>query len=275
MNNTGAPGNQEKVPLSILGLIGSPRNEDSYTYKIIRQIEDKMNAIQPTRVEYIFVQKTGVPFCDGCLSCVHVGEEACPEYEKIGPIAAKMDQADGLILGSPIHTFNVTGLMKNFVEYFMYKRNRPSFFGKKAIVTATASGGGHKIVLDFLESTAQAWGCDVVSRLGISSAQMHKDQYLALVDDYTEETARLFVEAINEGELAKVQFKQLVNFHAMQNMTRNQKGTKNYEYWMERDWLDADYYTNAPVSPLARFGANYIAKRMRKAIRKGNIKPIR
>ena len=51
--------------------------------------------------------------------------------------------------------------MKNFVEYFMYKRNRPSFFGKKAVVFATAAGGGHKVVLDFLEGTAEGWGCDV------------------------------------------------------------------------------------------------------------------
>ena len=152
-------------PVKIVALIGSPRNEDSWTYKNIRLIESKMNAIQPTEVEYVFVQKLKVPFCDGCLSCVRVGEQSCPEYELIGPVAAQMDAADGLILGAPVHTFNVTGLMKNFVEYFMYKRNRPSFFGKKAVVTTTASGGGHKIVLDFLENTATAWGCDIVTRM--------------------------------------------------------------------------------------------------------------
>ena len=174
----------------LLALIGSPRNEESYTYKVIRLIEKKMNAIQPTEVEYVFIAKTGVPFCDGCLHCVTVGEASCPEYSIIGPIAAKMDAADGLILGAPVHTFNVTGLMKNFVEYFMYKRNRPSFFGKKAIVTATASGGGHNVVLDFLEGTAQAWGCDVVTRLGISSAQMKKERYIKLVEESTEDVAK-------------------------------------------------------------------------------------
>lgn len=38
-----------------------------------------------------------------------------------------------------MNTFNVTGLMKNFVEHFMCKPNRPSFFGKKAVVATTAS----------------------------------------------------------------------------------------------------------------------------------------
>jgi multimeric flavodoxin WrbA len=65
--------------IGILALIGSPRNDESWTYNVIRQIERKLNAIRPTRVEYVFIGKLGVPFCDGCLSCVRLGEEACPE----------------------------------------------------------------------------------------------------------------------------------------------------------------------------------------------------
>jgi len=262
-------------PLKILAFIGSPRNEESYTYKIIRQLAEKMTAIRPTEIEYVFVLKTGVPFCDGCLSCVNVGESACPQYSTIGPIAAKMNVADGLILGAPVHTFAVTGLMKNFVEYFMYKRNRPSFFGKKAVVTCTASGGGHKGVLDFLEGTAQAWGCDVVSRLGISSSQMKKERYAAIVDKLTDEIAHQFVGAIDQGELAEAKFGQLVNFRAMQNMTRAQKGSVNYAYWEKRDWLEAEYYTDAPVGLWAKLMAGHIAKKMRAAIRKGNVQPVR
>ena len=186
-----------------------------------------------------------------------------------------MDAADGLILAAPVHTFAVTGLMKNFVEYFMYKRNRPSFFGKKAIVFATASGGGHKNVLEFLQGTAQAWGCDVVARLGVSSSQMHKPAYRELLDEDAGDVARTFVAAIRKGGLGSPSFRQLMNFRAMQNMTRNQPDSVNYRYWEERDWLDARYYTDAPVSPWARVAAGYIAKKMRKAIRKGNIKPVR
>jgi multimeric flavodoxin WrbA len=261
--------------IRILAFIGSPRNEDSYTNKVIQRIGERMNAIQRTDIEFVFLQKVGVPFCDGCLSCVNVGESACPEFATIGPIAQKMDEADGIILGAPVHTFNVTGLMKNFVEYFMYKRNRPSFFGKKAVVTTTASGGGHNVVLDFLEGTATAWGCDVVSRLGISSAQMKKEKYQQLVDESVDDVAQAFVAAINKGELGSPKFRHLMNFRAMQNMTRNQKGSVNHRYWQERDWLDAEYYTDVPISPFARFMAGYVARKMRKSMRKGNIKPYR
>lgn len=262
-------------PLKILALVGSPRNEDSWTYKNMRIIEEKMSAIQPVEFEYIFVQRLNIPFCDGCLKCINVSESACPDFAIIGPVAAKMDAADGLILGSPIHTFNITGLMKNFVEYFMYKRNRPSFFGKKALVTATASGGGHTVVLDFLEQTANAWGCDVVGRVGISSTQTKKPKYMAKVHAVAEEVAATFVREINDGELGSPKFRHLMNFRAMQNMTRNMKDSVNYRYWKEHGWLDKEYYTDVPINVFARLMAGYIAGKMRSSIRKGNQAPYR
>lgn len=262
-------------PLKILALIGSPRNEDSYTCKVIRLIEARMNEIQSTEVDYVFIGKTGLPFCDGCLSCVTAGASTCPQYPIVGPIAARMKEADGLILGAPVHTFNVTGLMKNFVEYFMYQRNRPSLFGKKAVVTTTASGGGHAVVLDFLEDTATAWGCDVVSRLGISSSQMQKPAYQRQVEGCAGDVARGFIEAIRKGEFGSPRFRHLMNFRAMQNMTRRQPDSINHAYWVERGWLDASYYSSAAINPFARLLAGYIARRMRKSIRRGNVRPVR
>lgn len=261
--------------LKILALIGSPRNERSYTHQVIRLIEAKMNEIQATEVDCVFIEKAGLPFCDGCLSCVTIGESACPQYSIVGPIAARMKEADGLILDAPVHTFNVTGLMKNFVEYFMYQRNRPSFFGKKAVITTTASGGGHTVVLDFLEDTATAWGCDVVTRLGISSSQMQKAAYQRQVEICAGDVARQFIKAIQQGELASPRFRHLMNFRAMQNMTRRQENSKNHAYWADRGWLDAEYYTNTAINPVARLMAGHIARRMRKAIRRGNVQPVR
>ena len=261
--------------LDVLALIGSSRNEESWTYKIQTIIEQKMNTLRPTRFDYVFIEKLKIPFCDGCLQCVNVGEHACPDFAIVGPIAKRLDECDAVILASPVRTFAVTGLMKNFCEYFMYKRNRPSFFGKKAVVCATASGGGHKEVMNFLEGTASAWGCDVVTRLAISSSQMHKERYIKLVHEEAQDVAGILVREIEKGQLGTPAFRHLMNFRAMQNMTRNQKGSVNHQYWTDRNWLDAEYYTNVPLNPLARYMAGRISRKMRKATRKGNLKPIR
>ena len=83
--------------LKILAFVGSPRNEESWTWKIMTRLEAAMQERHPTRFEYVFLQKVNVPYCDGCLSCVNVGESACPEYATIGPLAAKMKAANGIV----------------------------------------------------------------------------------------------------------------------------------------------------------------------------------
>lgn len=266
---------KDRRALRVLAIVGSPRNEASWTYKGIRLIEERMQQIRDVEFEYIFVQKTGIPFCDGCLTCINISERSCPEFDKVGPIAAKMKDADALILGAPVHTFNVTGLMKNFVEYYMYQRNRPSFFGKKAVVTATASGGGHTVVLDFLEQTANAWGCDVVSRMGLSSSQMGKAAYRERAEAVAADVAQTLLNEIDMGKLQSPKFRHLMNFRAMQNMASNQKGSVNHRYWEDRNWFNAEYYSDVPINPFARIMAGYIARKMRSSTRKGNLKPYR
>jgi multimeric flavodoxin WrbA len=51
-----------------------------------------------------------------------------------------MMEADGVIFASPIYTFHVTGLMKNFIDRFSYCVHRPRFFGKKAMVYVLRGG---------------------------------------------------------------------------------------------------------------------------------------
>jgi len=261
--------------LNILAIIGSYRNEESYSYKTLKRIEEKMNKMHPARFEFVFLQRVGLPFCDGCLSCVREGEEFCPEFEKIDRIVKKIESADGIALAAPVYTFNVTGLMKNFCEYFMYKRNRPSFFGKKAIVVTAASGGGHKVVLDFLQRTAAAWGCDVVGRLGISASQMQRDAYVEKVDEAARDVAKKFLTGIIDANLQSPDFATLINFRTMQVMTNAATTTKNYRYWAERDWLEANYYVDVPLKPLTRLMVGFIAWRIRNARKKGKIRPIR
>ena len=59
--------------LNILVLVGSPRNEESWTYKSIRILEAKMQALQPVAFEYIFTLSMYIRFFSAHLnthSCI-------------------------------------------------------------------------------------------------------------------------------------------------------------------------------------------------------------
>ena len=259
----------------VLAIIGSPRNEASYSYKTLKMIEHALNAIEPTTVDIIYLQQLALPFCDGCLSCVNVGEKSCPEYRKVQSVIEKMEAADGLILSAPVHTFNVAGLMKNFCEYLMYKYSRPSFFGKKALVLTCASGGGHEVVLDFLERQASSWGYEVVGRLGVSRVQMDKPAYQALLDDCVSEVSSTLLAALNGRKKRAPDLKKMVNFKIMQTMTANAQETVNHQYWKQRNWLQSRYYEEDVINPVTNMVANFIVSKVRKAIKSGKVKPVR
>jgi multimeric flavodoxin WrbA len=270
---------QAAEPLKLLALNGSPRGEESYTYRTACMLAEALNTRRPVEVEHVMLRDLSLPFCDGCLSCVKVGEHSCPDSETVQSVVARMHAADGLILSAPVHAFNVAALMKNWVEYSMYMHNRPRFFGKHAIVTATAAGGGHKVVLDYLETSASAWGYNVATRLGVSSGSWSKPGYVAQVTESCGDVADEFLAAYDKGCVPAPKAKQLVNFRIMQTMVqRAGEGTAaNHAYWQERDWLSAKYYLHdAKLNPFGNALAAFVVGRVRSAIKSAaGPKPVR
>jgi len=60
-------------------------------------------------------------FCIGCTKCFLINASQCPHYEKLLPIIRVMDEADVLILTSPVYVFHATGSMKAFLDHFGYR----------------------------------------------------------------------------------------------------------------------------------------------------------
>jgi hypothetical protein len=104
---------------------------------------------------------------------------------------------------------------------------------------------------------------------------MQRDAYIEKVDSAVRDVAEKFSSAIIHADRQSPDFATLINFRTMQIMTNAQAGTKNYSYWAERDWLDANYYTDVPLNPFTRLAVGYIASRIRNAKKKGKISPVR
>lgn len=80
-----------------------------------------------------------------------------------------MMEADGVIFATPVYGFQVSWLMKLFIDRHGYIFHRPRFFQKKALLLATAGFAGTGDILRYLNLVARLWGCEVVARAGIRS----------------------------------------------------------------------------------------------------------
>lgn len=118
--------------------------------------------------------------CTGCGTCFNKDLSACPHYEKICRITEAMDNADLIILASPVYVFHATGPMLSFLDHygtrFLVHRPNPKMFKKQAVCIATAAGGGIKSTLKDMYDSLFFWGIPKIYRLGIAVFAMKPSQ---------------------------------------------------------------------------------------------------
>ncbi|HMK47649.1 MAG TPA: flavodoxin family protein [Methanocella sp.] len=152
--------------MKIVAIMGSPKGKGS-GYTVVREIERHMNDLGEVEFEYIFLKDANLGMCKGCFSCVPQGEDRCPLQDDRATIEEKMLRADGLILSSPIYVYNVSWLMKNFIDRFMYTHHRPRFFRQKTMLVLNSNGVGWKQA--FVALRQALGGASIVHELSVST----------------------------------------------------------------------------------------------------------
>lgn len=112
------------------------------TYHIAHALAEKIGG----ECKEFFLPKDFDKFCVGCNQCFMEGEKKCPHYEALLPITKAMDEADVIILASPVYVYHATGAMKAFLDHYGYRwmvhRPEESMFRKQGVCICTAAGAG-------------------------------------------------------------------------------------------------------------------------------------
>lgn len=135
--------------MKCLVIHGSPRR--SNTWEVLNMVENEMKRIGDFDFELIELSKEKIPTCIGCFNCIFKGEDKCPHKNFIIPLVKKIEEADALIITSPVYSMQLSGLLKNFIDHMSYNFHRPRFYNKKALIITTTAGAGHKDTAKYLE----------------------------------------------------------------------------------------------------------------------------
>lgn len=130
------------------------QNHKGSTYHIAHLLLDQLDG----EVTEFFLPKDFHDFCVGCTMCFAKTEKFCPHYENLTPLTKALDEADLIILASPVYVYHATGPMKTFLDHYGYRwmlhRPHESMFRKQAVCISTAAGGGTKTTnKDMADST--------------------------------------------------------------------------------------------------------------------------
>lgn len=142
------------------------QNHKGSTYHIARMLADKVGG----EVTEFFLPRDFSDFCVGCGQCFEKAAEKCPHYEAQQKILHVMDEADLIILASPVYVYHASAPMKNFLDHqghrWMVHRPKPEMFRKQAVCVSTAAGAGMKSTNKDMADSLFFWGVPKVYKIG-------------------------------------------------------------------------------------------------------------
>lgn len=209
------------------------------SYHIARSIAEKAGG----DITEFFLPKDFGDMCCGCSQCFVKGEDKCPHYKKLLPLTEAIDEADILILASPVYVYHATGAMKAFLDHFAYRwmvhRPEQSMFSKQAVCVSTAAGAGMKSAIRDMTDSLLYWGTARIYRCGFAVAAYDWEgispKRKSRID---KKTSRLAARLISHSGKVKPGLKTKLLFSVMRLYQKKGYIPKDSEYWTEKGWLD-------------------------------------
>ena len=207
------------------------------TYHIAKMLSDKLEG----EVTEFFLPRDFDSFCIGCTNCFEKSETLCPHYEKLRPITEAMDEADVIILESPVYVYHATGAMKVFLDHYGYRwmvhRPEEKMFHKQAVCISTAAGAGMKSTIKDMADSTFFWGVAKTYQYGIAIAAVSWDEVSEKKKQKIEKKTTALARTIKK-RIGKVKpsIKTRGFFQIMRMLQKNGWNEADVNYWNEKGW---------------------------------------
>jgi multimeric flavodoxin WrbA len=226
----------------VVAFVGSARKR--HTYQAARQFLDNLQAFGDVECEIVALGDYRLDTCRGCLSCFEKGEERCPLRDDRDALIAKIEASDGVVFASPNYSFQVSGLMKTFLDRLGFVFHRPRFHGKTftSIVCQGIYGGGK--IVKYLDFASAGLGFNTVKGSALPTFEPMTDKARAKIDGILARQSRRFHERLAKPAFPAPTLLKLALFRMSRTSMklRLDGSSRDYAYYAEKGWFESDYY---------------------------------
>ena len=253
-------------------------------------------------VESINIAHMNIQTCHGCRLCFNKGEEACPHRDDLLGIYTSVQEADLLVIGSPIYVEDINGVLKNWIDRMAFICHRPSLFGKKAFLICTSGSGASGHGLKTVQRAFQSWGIHTIGKAQfIAGAKTEKEAFLQKYGQKEEKIVATVLRSMGIHRkpslisLVTFQVQKMYYLNAGSSQTLVRAGvevslqggksapdsetalsaasvreTYDYAFWKNAGWLGRDraYYTDESIGALKTGFAALLGKFVMKFVLK-------
>lgn len=226
----------------VTAFVGSARRK--HTYGAVRFFLDRLEALGGVESEIVALSDYRIETCRGCKLCLDKGEELCPLKDDRDALIQKITASDGVLFASPNYSFQVSGIMKTFLDRLGFLFHRPRFHGKTfTSIVVQGVYGGRKIVkyLDFvgrnLGFNTVKGSCSTAFEPMTEKEQRKRDKVLA-------RQSRRFHKRLSKPGYRVPTFFELMIFRMARTSMKLtlDESYRDYTYYSQHGWFESDYY---------------------------------
>ena len=224
--------------MKILTIIGTPHKGNT---KAI--VDLFLNEFKDNELDEIVLPNDFNDICLGCANCILKGEDKCPHYNKINPIIKKIEQADLIILATPIFVGSCSSAMKAFLDHLAYMwlvhRPKESMFNKVGLIITSAGGSGVKATNKLLKNNLFYWGVPQIYNYGVTTMKMGGNYVdYKKKDKIKKQVKKKTIKIKKSLNNRKVGLKTKIFFNIFKMSQKNGWNKLDVDYWKEKGWLD-------------------------------------
>ena len=197
--------------------------------------------------------------CKGCLLCLDRGEEFCPLKDDRDKLIEKISNSDGVIFASPTYAFQVSGLMKIFLDRLAFFFHRPCFFGKTFTSIVTQGIGGGEDIVKYFNLIGSRLGFNVVKGCCLTTLEPMTEKAQKKNDKIIDKQGKRFYSKLIKKEYPTPSLSKLAMFRMARSAIKIMlnENFRDYNYYLENGWFESDYYYPVKLSPFKKLTGKF------------------
>ena len=124
--------------MKVLLINGSP-NENGCTSTALQELANSLNA-NGVETETLWLGKKPMQDCIACFKCQETGK--CVFNDLVTETASRLDEFDGLVVGSPVYYGGPSGRLCSFLDRLFFSADSAKLRGKLAASVVSCRRGG-------------------------------------------------------------------------------------------------------------------------------------